>query len=139
MGLYFEFLDDRTRRLMLDEMNRDISENKLTISPYLSGQGVRDYPNLLRQSLESGDDNSLAEALTHQRRLLRTYTRRNPGGSYQSVSVPENAAQVLAEGEFNRYYIRALARRAIEDGLHEVIVVRAKPVAQPRQHSEELL
>ena len=139
MGLYYEFLDDRTRRLMLDEMNLDLSQNNLTISPYLSGQGVHDYPDLLRQALENGTDDSLAGALSRQRRLLRSYTRRAPGGGYQNVSVPDNAADVVAEGEFNRYYVRALARRAIEDGLSEVIVVRAKPVAQPRPQSEELL
>jgi hypothetical protein len=43
---------------------------------------------------------------------------------------------VLAESEFNRYYIRALARRAIEDGIPELVVYRAKPVTTPRPESE---
>jgi hypothetical protein len=42
----------------------------------------------------------------------------------------------LAESEFNRYYIRALARRAIEDGIQELVVYRAKPVQNPRPESE---
>ena len=71
MGLYYENLDVRTRQLMRDEMDLDISQNKLTISPYLSGQGVRDYPQLLRQAIESGTDDSLAAALGEQRRLPR--------------------------------------------------------------------
>jgi len=37
-----------------------------------------------------------------------------------------NAHEMLAEGEFNRFYIRALCARAIEDGLPEVTVYRAK-------------
>ena len=120
-------------------MNLDVADNKLNISPYFSGQGVRDYPNLLREAIESGDDNSLAAALTEQRRILRSYTRRTPGHGYSIVTVPENAAEVVAESEFNRYYIRALARRAIEDGVPELVVVRAKPVAQPRPQSEALV
>ena len=139
VGLYYENLDERTRRLMLDEMNLDVTENKLNISPYFSGQGVHDYPNMLRQAIESGDDNSLAAALSEQRRILRSYTRRTPSNGYSIVTIPPNAAEVVAEGEFNRYYIRALARRAIEDGIQELIVIRAKPVAQPRPQSEALI
>jgi hypothetical protein len=139
MGLYYENLDARTRQLMLEEMELDEAQNKVTISPYLSGQGVRDYPALLRQALEGGDDDSLAAALGEQRRLLRSYTRRTPGGGYATVSVPSNAAQVVAESEFNRYYIRALARRAIETGIRALVVVRARPVEQPRAQSEALV
>ena len=42
----------------------------------------------------------------------------------------------MAESEFNRYYIRGLARRAIEDGVQELVVYRAKPVSNPRPESE---
>jgi hypothetical protein len=51
----------------------------------------------------------------------------------------ENAAEVLSESEFNRYYIRALARRAIEDGIAELVVYRAKQVNSPRPESEALV
>lgn len=136
MALYLENLDDRTRQLMLDEMEYDIAHNQLHISPFLSGQGQRDYANLLHESLESGDDETLAEDLRKHRRILRTLPRRNPKGGYSISSIPENAAQVLAESEFNRYYIRALARRAIEDGIPELVIYRAKPVSQPRPDSE---
>jgi hypothetical protein len=139
MGLYYENLDSRTRELMLAEMDLDISQNKLTISPFLSGQGVRDYPQLLRQAITNGDDNSLAAALGQQRRLLRSTTRRKPGHGYGIASVPSNAAELIAESEFNRYYIRALALRAIENGVHELVVVRARPAAQPRAQSEALI
>lgn len=136
MALYFENLDDRTRQLMLDEMDYDIANNQLHISPFLSGQGQRDYTNLLREALESGNDETLAENLRDHRRILRTLPRRNPKGGYSISATPENAAQVLAESEFNRYYIRALARRAIEDGISELVIYRAKPVSNPRPESE---
>lgn len=136
MALYFENLDERTRQLMLAEMDYDIAHNQLHISPLLSGQGQRDYPNLLREALEIGNDRTLAEALRAHRRLIRTLPRRKPTGGYSIASAPENAAQVLAEGEFNRYYIRALARRALEDDIQELIVYRARPVQNPRPESE---
>ena len=136
MALYFENLDDRTRQLMLDEMEYDVANNQLHISPFLSGQGQRDYANLLREALQSGDDEKLAESLRDHRRILRTLPRRNPKGGYSISTTPENAAQVLAESEFNRYYIRALARRAIADGISELVIYRAKPVSNPRPESE---
>ncbi len=132
MALYFENLDDRTRQLMLDEMEYDITNHQLHISPFLSGQGQRDYENLLREALQSGDDETLAQSLREHRRILRTLPRRNPNGGDSIAATAENAAQVLAESEFNRYYIRALARRAIEDGIPELVIYRAKPVTTPR-------
>src|SRR5512138_1525108 len=136
MALYFENLDDRTRGLMLEEMDYDIAHNQLHISPFLSGQGQRDYVNLLRETLQGGNDETLAQSLREHRRILRTLPRRNPRGGYSMSATPENAAQVLAESEFNRYYIRALARRAIEDGIQELVIYRAKPVSSPRPESE---
>jgi hypothetical protein len=108
----------------------------LHISPFLSGQGQRDYANLLREALQNGNDETLAQSLREHRRILRTLPRRNPTGGYSMAATAENAAQVLAESEFNRYYIRALARRAIEDGIQELVVYRAKPVQNPRPESE---
>jgi hypothetical protein len=136
MSLYFENLDERTRQLMLEEMEYDIENHQLHISPFLSGQGQRDYENLLRDALRSGTDETLAQSLREHRRILRTLPRRNPKGGYSISATPENAAQVLAESEFNRYYIRALARRAIEDGIPELVIYRAKPVSNPRPESE---
>ncbi len=137
MSLYLENLDNRTRQLMLDEMEYDIAHNQLHISPFLSGQGQRDYTSLLREAIQSGTDETLAQSLREHRRILRTLPRRNPkSGGYLITATPENAAQVLAESEFNRYYIRALARRAIEDGIPELVIYRAKPVSNPRPESE---
>ncbi len=136
MALYFENLDERTRQLMLAEVDYDISHNQLHISPFLSGQGQRDYVNLLREAIQHGNDETLAQQLRDHRRILRTLPRRNPKGGYSIATTPENAAQVLAESEFNRYYIRALARRAIEDGIPELVIYRAKPVSNPRPESE---
>ena len=140
MALYYQNLDERTRQLMLAEMDYDIAHNQLHISPLLSGQGQRDYASLLREAIQSGNDESLAEKLRTHRRISKTLPRRKPKGSgYLVAATPENAADVLAESEFNRYYIRALARRAIEEGIRELVVYRAKPVRTPRPQSEALV
>ena len=137
MALYLENLDDRTRQLMLDELEYDLAQHQLHISPFLSGQGQQDYAHLIREAIQRGTDQTLAEDLKAHRRINRTLPRRQPkGGGYSIASTPENAAEILAESEFNRYYIRGLARRAIEDGIPELVIYRAKPSKNPRPESE---
>ena len=78
MSLFLENLDKRTRELMLDEMEYDIAHNQLHISPFLSGQGQWDYPNLLRKAIQKGNDETLGQDLQARRRILRTLPRRSP-------------------------------------------------------------
>lgn len=132
-------LDERTRQLMLNEVEYDIERNQLHISPVLSGQGQRDYPNLLLKAIESGNEETLATHLRLHRRLERAAPRKRTSGGFTIASTPVNAAETLAESEFNRYYIRALCRRAIEDNIPFVVVYRAKPVRTPRPQSEEVV
>ena len=43
----------------------------------------------------------------------------------------------MAEGEFNRFFVRALARLVIDDGLNELEVYRAKQVEHPRWETRD--
>ena len=139
MAFYFPDLDERTRQLMLEEARYDEARNVLQISPYLSGQGVRDFPELLKEAIRHGDEETLAAELDRFRRVTRTSHRQRPKGGYSVVTVPSNAAAMMAEDAFNRYYIRALCRRALEEGIEELIVYRAKPVETPRARSEAII
>jgi hypothetical protein len=86
------------------------------------------------------EQESLAASLRSHRRITRALPRRNrQKGGFQLASAPENAAEILAEGEFNRFYIRALARRTIQDGISELVVYRAKRARHPRAESETLI
>jgi hypothetical protein len=51
--------------------------------------------------------------------------------------LPANYALTLAAGEFNRYYMRAVCRLAIEQGAPAVELYRAKAVSTPRQAADE--
>jgi hypothetical protein len=138
-ALHFINLNERTRALMLEELEYDQARHQLHISPYLSGQGIHDYSELLREAIEHGNDETLAASLSQHRRIARTAHRRNPEGGYSIVTVPNNAAEMLAQDAFNRYYIRAVCRRAIEEGHNQVVVYRARSVDRPRPTSEALI
>lgn len=128
-------LDDKTRQLMLEEIKADIAVSKLYLSTRLSPTGNADYPALLKQAASSHDDEWLAGQLRVGGRLNATLQRKTKNG-YTTAKMPENAHETLAEGEFNRFYIRALCRRAIDSGTPELVIYRAKQVTSPRPESQ---
>jgi hypothetical protein len=128
-------LDARTRAYMRREFDRDIAAGTLHISPRLSARGRSVYQNLLSEAIDSGSPDSFAAALQHPGRLNETEERDAPGGGMTSVRVPETAGIMLAEGEFNRFYVRGLCLRAIDEGIDRLVIYRAKAVEEPRPDS----
>jgi hypothetical protein len=63
--------------------------------------------------------------------------KRTRNGGTTLAKVPITAPDTLAEGEFNRFYIRGLCRRAIEEQIPNLVIYRAKEVSNPRPESEE--
>lgn len=136
MTLSFENLDAKTRQLMLEEIERDISNGTLYISPRLSAAGQTDYAGLLKEAAGQHDDAWLEQQLRLNGRMNAVEQRRKPSGGFTSARVPATAPETLAEGEFNRFYIRALCRRAADEGIATLAIYRAKPVASPRPESQ---
>jgi hypothetical protein len=136
MPFAFMDLDADTRPLMLAEIDDDIGADKLYLSNRLSAFGRDVYPALLREAALFFDESWLAEKLRSRNCFSPTYQRRNPAGGFSDARMPANAADTLAEGEFNRFYMRGLCRRAIRDGVAGLAVYRAKTVKDPRPESE---
>src|SRR5437016_5927248 len=130
-------LDARTRQLMLAEVERDEQQESLFISDRLTGQGRTSYKTVLKDAIQDRDPEWLADQFRDHGWMESTERRRKPNGGFSIVKVPVNAPETLAEGEFNRFYARALCRRAQEDGVPNLVVYRAKPVSQPRWESEQ--
>jgi len=121
---------------MAEEVQRDVAAGTLYLSDRLSRTGSSDYPTLLGEAVNGQNDDWLATQLRQGGRINATEQRRKPKGGYATVSVPVTAAETLAEGEFNRFYIRGLCLRAIADGITELEVYRAKVVDSPRSESQ---
>ncbi len=139
MALIYENLDARTRQFMLKEVELDISRGSLYISPRLNQQGLESYPSLLKEAIQSRDDAWLAGELRRLGYMNTTEKRNKKNGSFSIAQVPVNAPDTLAEGEFNRFYVRGLCARAMEDSIPEVEVYRGKQVNQPRPESEAMI
>jgi len=129
--LRLENLDEKTRKLMLEELELDIKNNTLYISPRLKESCKERYIELFREAIKNGNDMTFAKSL-RESGCLKSREHRGT----RLVRVPRNAAETLAEGEFNRFYIRALCRRVIAEGRGYLEVYRAKQVSNPRPESQ---
>jgi hypothetical protein len=133
MAFQFDNLDNETRRLMSDEIKNDINNMQLYYSKRFNEVGNSNYAAILQQSVMSGDEVTLIAALNIDRDF-KTHEEQNRGGKITLVRVPKTAHITLAEDQFNRFYMRALALRAIENG-HKLQVYRARHSDNPRTES----
>ena len=138
MGIRYESLDDNVRRYMIEELELDLRSGRLYISPRLTDEGVRLWPDLLREAFRNYDDDWLAAQLRFRQLLRKTEQRRTKRG-FTTARVPSTAPETLAEGEFNRFYIRGLCRHIIETGGTEVEIYRGKEVRNPRPESQAMI
>lgn len=139
MALTFHDLDEQTRHLMVEELELDQRAGRLFLSPRLNEAGRERYPALLKEAMLAGDDAFLAAQILQERLLVAQESRKHKSGGLLTVRVPFNAHVTLAEGEFNKFYARALCRRALGETGAKLRIYRAKPVADPRPESQEKL
>ncbi|EHO80747.1 MULTISPECIES: hypothetical protein [Fusobacterium] len=116
---------------MINEVDSDLKDGALYFSPRLSELGEKKYPEILKKSLEKLDFNLFLYLLSEPG-ILKTHELRKG----KPVKVPSNAPNLIAEGEFNKFYIRALCLKAIRED-RKLKVYRAKEVSSPRPDSEE--
>ena len=139
MPLQLLSLDDRIRAFMLSEIALDEERQNLYISKRLTTFGADAYPAMLKDVVRSGADADLAQRLRTHGCFAETETRQLKGGKITVARIPVTAPETFAEGEFNRFYLRAICRAAIEDGVPEVEVYRARHSENPRPESEALV
>ena len=137
MSFSFLNLDERTRQYMLEEIRHDVDRETIYISDMLNPHGVTAYLPLLLEAVRDHDAVWLTYSLPLAEMFNPSYPRRNPKtGIHGPVTMPSNAPERLAEGEFNRFYIRGLCRRAIDGSIPALEIYRAKPVMNARSASQ---
>lgn len=139
MALDLVDLDSETRGWMIAELDHDLEGDRLYTGKYLTDLGTERYPALLREAIETGDDESLVAALSEPGLFATTYQKRKPTGGYSPAKVPYTAPVTLAEGEFNRFYLRGLCRRSLSSGGGDIEIYRARSSSAPRPESEAMI
>jgi hypothetical protein len=136
MPLHYENLDPVTRRFAVAELDRDIASGAFHASERLRPTAIDSYQRLLRDALSYYDDLWLEERASDL--IVEVEPRRTASGGQTTAKVPGMAARMLAEGDFNRYYMRGVALRAIDEARQVVEVYRARLSHEPRRESAEL-
>lgn len=134
--LQYENLDPTTRRYALAELDQDLAAGSFHASERLRPSAVGEYQHLLHEAIRYYDDLWLEERAADL--LVDFEVRRTRTGGQTTAKVPDMAARMLAEGDFNRYYMRGVCVRAIEEGRQVVEVYRARLSLEPRAQSAEL-
>ena len=137
MKFNFENLDEQTRELMASEIKSDIDNDRLYFSKRFNENGHRIYAELILEAVSGGDEETLATSLKANNCFADKEARNGKNG-ITYAKVPETANQTLAESEFNRFYIRGLAIRAISTG-QTLTIYRARHSDNPRQESEKMI
>ena len=111
MTLHPERLDARTRDLMLEQVDADVRDGCLYMSPRLSPTGVLGYLPALREAISHGTSATLAAALTRGHFVKWSEIHRAKNGKPFIRAVRRDLPTLLAEREFHRFYLRACAER----------------------------
>jgi hypothetical protein len=137
MPFSFANLDDHpsTRQHMVGEWELDESRGALYKGKRLTDVGIAAWKTFLRTAIEEHNEVWLAQMMSSSQHWKSHEERAKPKGGMTLAKVPRNAHEVLAEGEFLRFYLRGVCQRAIQDQ-SEVEVVRLKVVSHPRAESE---
>jgi hypothetical protein len=136
----FLHLTADVRAFMLAEFDADRSADRLGGPGRRSDSGRASWHGLLREALAARTSAWLARELDESRALLRTEMQ-YLGGRMVPCRVPDNAAALVAEQEFNRFYVRGVCRAALErDGGDALVVVcRGTVVPGPRSLTSGLV
>lgn len=137
MRWQFEALNASTRACMMSEYDKDVADGRVYYTDRLSAVGRGHYLRLLREAIERGSPDTFAAALDASNVFNETEERRTKSGPI-IARVPRTASNTLADGEFNRYYIRAICIEAGRRG-KQVEAYRARASENPRSESEAII
>jgi hypothetical protein len=135
----FENLDGNTRAAMLEAIEEAEHSNNIYHSTRFNEAGNKQWLPLLRQAAQEHNEHWLAYQLEANGLMKDFEGAHKPTGGYTIKHVPHTAAETMAEGQFNRFYILGLCKRARAEGISQLVVYRAKERSDPRPESQSLI
>ena len=135
----FENLDETTRGYMLEAISDAEASGNIYFSTRFNDAGYKQWLPLLKEAAEEHNEHWLAYQLETQRLMKGFEGAMTPSGGYRVKHTPHTAAETMAEGQFNRFYILGLCKRAKAEGISQLEVYRAKKSTAPRRESENLI
>ena len=134
MVMNFEELDTTTRRYMLQEFEVEVASEKPYVGRNLSPVGRAAFPDLMREAISTGNEETLGVALNRPELWNRMEPYERSGVLRQRRINVRQASERLALTEFNTWYVRGLAKRLLDEGVTHCQAYRA---AEPRWQPAE--
>jgi hypothetical protein len=135
----FENLDDATRSSMLKAIEEGERTDNIYYSTRFNQDGNDQWLTLLKQAAQQFNEHWLAYQLEFNGLMKDFESAIKPSGGYTEKHVPHTAAETMAEGQFNRFYILGLCKRARAGGITHLEIYRAKKRFDPRPESQALI
>jgi hypothetical protein len=135
----FENLDEATRAAMLEAIEEADLSNNIYLSTRFNEAGNKQWLHLLKQAAKEYNEHWLAYQLEANELMKDFEGAHKPSGGYTIKHVPHTASETMAEGQFNRFYILGLCKRAKSEGISHLVVYRAKERSDPRTESQLLI
>jgi hypothetical protein len=133
-------LDDKTRNYMLDAIEDADRIGNIYYSSRFNDAGRREWLGLLKEAAREHDEQWLADQVDSCQLMRELEGGRTPRGGYAVKHIPHTvAAQTLAEGQFNRFYMLGLCNRARAEGISHLEVYRARETSSPRPGSAAMI
>jgi hypothetical protein len=135
----FENLDEKTRGFMLEAISEADASGNIYFSARFNGAGQKQWLPLLKEAAKEHDEHWLAYQLETKGLMKDFEGAMTPSGGYTVKHTPHTAAETMAEGQFNRFYILGLCKRAKAENISDLEIYRAKKSNAPRSQSEALI
>lgn len=135
----FENLDNAIRSLMLQAIEEAESTGNIYYSTRFNQYGTKQWLPLLKQAAQQFNEHWLAYQLESNNLMKDFEGAGTASGGYTTKYVPHTAAETMAEGQFNRFYILGLCKHARAEGITYLEIYRAKERFDPRPESQALI
>lgn len=135
----FENLDTATRKFMIEAIEEAEQTNNIYKSARFNEAGNQKWIPLLKEAANGYNEHWLAYQLEANVLMIDFEGAQKPSGGYTIKHVPHTASETMAEGQFNRFYILGLCKRARNEGITELEIYRAKQRAEQRPESQALI
>lgn len=101
--------------------------------------GYKQWVSLLKDAAREYDEHWLTYQFEAQCLIKEFEGLMMPSGGYTIKYVTDTAAEKMAEGQFNRFYILGLCKRARAENISNLKIFWAKQNTPPRRKSENLI
>jgi hypothetical protein len=137
MGMFFEELNDNTRKYMLREFVAEQNSTAPYRSSILTVAGLAAFPELMTNALRLGNEQTLTATLAKSGYWSSTETYIVNGITRERKVNIYQAAERLSITEFNTWYVRGLSCLLLHEGVSTCQIYRAgEPKWSPAECSD---